>query len=80
MKDFNWDPVWSGVLLTMKIAIGHLTRPLAVNLMVSCCLTTVRMEANLPCVGWPILSFIAAAAAVLFFPELALWLPRQLGY
>jgi C4-dicarboxylate transporter, DctM subunit len=80
MKVFNWDPVWFGVLLTMKIAIGQFTPPLAVNLMVSCRLAGVRMEATLPYVGWMILSFIAAAAAVLFFPELALWLPRRLGY
>jgi C4-dicarboxylate transporter, DctM subunit len=80
MKAFNWDPVWFGVLLTMKIAIGQFTPPLAVNLMVSCRLAGVRMEATLPYVGWMILSFIVAAAAVLFFPELALWLPRRLGY
>ena len=80
MKAYNWDPVWFGVLLTMKIAIGQFTPPLAVNLMVSCRLAGVRMEATLPYVGWLILSFVAAAAAVLFFPELALWLPRRLGY
>ena len=80
MKVFNWDPVWFGVLLTMKIAIGQFTPPMAVNLMVACRLAGVRMEATLPYVGWMILSFVAAALAVLFFPELALWLPRRLGY
>ena len=42
MKVFNWDAVWFGVLLTMKIAIGLFTPPLAVNLMVSCRLASVR--------------------------------------
>ena len=31
-------------------------------------------------VGWLLLSFVCAALAVLFVPELALWLPRSLGY
>jgi C4-dicarboxylate transporter, DctM subunit len=80
MKAFDWDPVWFGVLLTMKIAIGQFTPPMAVNLMVACRLAGVRMEATLPYIGWMILSFIAAALAVLFFPQLALWLPQRLGY
>ena len=33
---FGWDPVWFGILLTLKIAIGQFTPPMAVNLMVSC--------------------------------------------
>ncbi|MFO1266506.1 MAG: TRAP transporter large permease [Rubrivivax sp.] len=80
MQAFRWDPVWFGVLLTMKIAIGQFTPPLAVNLMVACRLARVRMEQTVPWVGWLLVSFIAAAFAVLFMPQLALWLPRQLGY
>ena len=75
MLAFKWDPVWIGVLLTMKIAIGQFTPP-----MVSCRLAGVRMEATLPYVGWMIASFVVAALAVLFIPELALGLPRRLGY
>ena len=32
-KTYDWDLVWFGVILTMKIAIGQFTPPLAVNLM-----------------------------------------------
>jgi len=80
MLSFGWDPVWFGVLLTMKIAIGQFTPPMAVNLMVACRLAHVRMEQTVPWVGWLLVSFVAAAFAVLFVPSLALWLPRQLGY
>ena len=80
MLHFRWDPVWFGVLLTMKIAIGQFTPPMAVNLMVACRLAQVRMEQTVPWVGWLLVSFICAALAVLFFPPLALWLPRTLGY
>ena len=47
MIAFAWDPVWFGVLLTMKIAIGQFTPPMAVNLMVACRLAQVRMEQTL---------------------------------
>lgn len=80
MLAFRWDPVWFGVLLTMKIAIGQFTPPMAVNLMVACRLARVRMDETVPWVGWLLVSFVVAALAVLFMPQLALWLPRSLGY
>ena len=46
-NSFGWDPVWFGILLTMKIAIGQFTPPMAVNLMVSCRIAGVPMEATL---------------------------------
>ncbi len=80
MLAFQWDPVWFGVLLTMKIAIGQFTPPMAVNLMVACRLARVRIDETVPWVGWLIVSFVAATLLVLFVPEVALWLPRRLGY
>jgi C4-dicarboxylate transporter DctM subunit len=80
MLAFQWDPVWFGVLLTMKVALGQFTPPMAVNLMVACRLANVRMEQTVPWVGWLLVWFAGAALAVLFVPELALWLPRSLGY
>jgi len=80
MKLFAWDPVWFGVLLTMLVAIGQFTPPMAVNLLVACRIARVRIEQTVPWVGWLVVSFLAAAAAVAAFPPLALWLPRSLGY
>jgi len=80
MIAFAWDPVWFGVLLTMKIAIGQFTPPMAVNLMVACRLARVRIDETLPWIGWMIVSFVVVTLWVLFVPELALWLPRRLGY
>jgi TRAP-type C4-dicarboxylate transport system permease large subunit len=53
---------------------------MAVNLMVACRLAHVRMDETLPWIGWMIVSFVLVTLLVLFVPELALWLPRQLGY
>jgi C4-dicarboxylate transporter, DctM subunit len=80
MKLFDWDPVWIGVLLTMIVAIGQFTPPMAVNLLVSCRIAGVRIEQTVPWVGWLVVSFSIAALLVALFPELALWLPRALGY
>lgn len=80
MQHYGWNPVWFGVLMTLKIAIGQFTPPLAVNLMVSCRIAGVPMEATLRWI-WPMLLAMGAAMlAVIFFPGLALWLPAQLGY
>ena len=80
MRLYQWDPVWFGVLLTMMVAIGQFTPPMAVNLLVSCRIAGVRIEQTVPWVGWLVFSFLVAAVLVAVFPGLALWLPRTLGY
>ena len=77
---FHWNVVWFGVILTLAVAIGQFTPPMAVNLMVSCKMARVSMEETIPWVLWLVASFIVAALLVVFIPELALWLPRSLGY
>ena len=76
----KWDLVWFGVLLTLVVAKAQFTPPLAVNLMVSCRLAGVPIESTVRWVLWFIVSFLIVIAAVFFWPELALWLPRKLGY
>lgn len=75
---FQWDLTWFGVILTMKIAIGQFTPPMAVNLMVSCRIAGVPMESTLPWVSWLVLAMLVALGLVIAFPGLALWLPRTL--
>ncbi|MFT3804792.1 MAG: TRAP transporter large permease [Burkholderiaceae bacterium] len=77
---YNWDPVWFGVVLTLKVALGQFTPPLAVNLMVSCRIARVGMEQTVRWVVWLLAAMFVAMLLVLVFPELALWLPRRLGY
>ena len=76
---YGWDLTWFGVVLTMKIAIGQFTPPLAVNLMVSCRIAGVTMESTVPWVVWMILAMFVALALVVAFPGIALWLPRAMG-
>ncbi|MGG5819883.1 TRAP transporter large permease [Falsiroseomonas sp. HW251] len=76
---FHWDLTWFGVILTMKIAIGQFTPPMAVNLMVSCRIAGVSMESTIPWVVWMILAMFISLALVVVFPDIALWLPRVMG-
>ncbi|GAA4248399.1 TRAP transporter large permease subunit [Azospirillum formosense] len=80
MTAFHWDPVWFGVMLTMNLAIGQFTPPMAVNLMVTTRVAGISMESTVRWVLWMVAAMLCALVLVTFVPELALWLPRQLGY
>ena len=80
VQHYNWDPVWFGVILTLKVALGQFTPPLAVNLMVSCRIAGVRMEETVRWVGWMLVAMFLVMVAVIAWPQLALWLPAKLGY
>ena len=70
----------SAVILTLKVALGQFTPPLAVNLMVSCRIARVPMESTVRWVVWLLGAMFLVLVAVLVFPQLALWLPHKLGY
>lgn len=77
---FGWDPVWFGVILTIMVAVGQFTPPLAVNLMVSCRIANVPIEGTVRWVLWLVMAMFLVLLLVIVFPQTALWLPRYLGY
>jgi TRAP-type C4-dicarboxylate transport system permease large subunit len=77
---FDWDLVWFGVVITMNMALGQFHPPLGVNLMVTCRMAGVSMESTIPWVLWFVAAMAGTMFLVTFVPELALWLPRTLGY
>ena len=80
MQHYQWDVVWFGVVLVLTIAIGQFTPPMAVNLMVAAKIARVRMEATTRWVVWLVLAMCLAMMLVVIWPQIALWLPAQLGY
>ncbi len=78
-RAFGWDLTWFGIVLTMNVAIGAFTPPMAVNLMVTCKVAGCSIEQTIPWVIWFVLAMLGALLLVLFLPELALALPRVLG-
>jgi tripartite ATP-independent transporter DctM subunit len=80
VKAFHWDVVWFGIVMTMNLAIGQFTPPMAVNLMVTTKIGGVSMESTVPWVLWMVAAMALALLAVTFMPQLATWLPNALGY
>ncbi|PWS37533.1 C4-dicarboxylate ABC transporter [Falsiroseomonas bella] len=78
-RQFDWDLTWFGIVLTMNVAIGAFTPPMAVNLMVTCKVAGCSIESTVPWVVWFVLAMLSALLLVTFVPELALFLPRLLG-
>jgi tripartite ATP-independent transporter DctM subunit len=77
---FRWDAVWFGIIMTMNMAIGQFTPPMAINLMVTCRIASIRIEETVPWVLWLVGAMTGALLLVTFIPELALGVPRALGY
>ena len=79
-KAFHWDLVWFGVLITMNMAIGQFTPPMAVSLMVTTRIAGVSIESTARWALWMVAAMLIALALISIFPSLALWLPHLLGY
>ncbi len=76
MHHFGWDPVWFGVVMTLNLAIGQFTPPVAVNLYVTTQLANIRLEKTFKAV-WPmVLAMLVALVIVILFPQLSLFIPR----
>ncbi len=79
-QHYHWDLVWFGVIITMNIALGQFHPPLGVNLMVTSRMAGIPMESTVRWVIWLVLGMACTMFLVTFVPEIALWLPRRLGY
>ena len=79
MAHFHWDPIWFGVMMTVNLAVGQVTPPVAVNLYVGANISGLSMEE----ISRPALPLIFAAlcalAVIIFFPTLSTFLPNFLG-
>jgi C4-dicarboxylate transporter DctM subunit len=79
MAHYGWDPVWFGVMMTLNLAIGQFTPPVAVNLYVTTQLADIRLEETFKAV-WPmVLAMLFALLVVILFPALSLYIPKFFG-
>jgi len=77
---FHWNLVWFGIVITMNMAIGQFTPPMAVNLMVTTRVAGVPIESTVGWTLWMVAAMLCALLLVTFVPGLALWVPGVLGY
>lgn len=79
MAHFHWDPVWFGIMMTVNLAIGQVTPPVAVNLYVGANISGLTMEqvsrASLPF----IFASVLALAVIIIFPKLSVFMPVLMG-
>ncbi|HMM38989.1 MAG TPA: TRAP transporter large permease [Desulfovibrio sp.] len=76
----GFDPVWFGVVITVVTTMGAITPPVGVNTFI---VASMAPEVPMPKVFLGVSLFMSAylvcVLLLLFFPDLALWLPRFVG-
>ncbi|OGB94528.1 MAG: hypothetical protein A2Z31_05160 [candidate division NC10 bacterium RBG_16_65_8] len=72
MKQFNWDPVWFGAMMTVYLAIGTASPPVTVNLYVASNISNTPMTEVSRCVLPLFAALVAALLLVTYLPVLSL--------
>jgi C4-dicarboxylate transporter, DctM subunit len=80
IRHFGWDPMWFGVMMTVNLAIGTVTPPVALNLYVAANLAGISMEKISRAAVPFILALIVSLMIITYIPSLSLWLPRVFGF
>lgn len=79
IAELGIDPVWFGIFLVLMMEIGLITPPIGMNLYV---VQGVRMRGSIVEVIWGAFPFVLLmlgfTVLLMLWPDLALWLPRQL--
>ncbi|MGA1867649.1 MAG: TRAP transporter large permease [bacterium] len=71
----QWDPIWFGVVVTVALAIGQVTPPVAVNLYVACQIADLSIEeVSVEAFRFAFAAFLGLLI-ILYFPILSIWLP-----
>jgi C4-dicarboxylate transporter DctM subunit len=79
MDKYHWDPVWFGVMVTIMVAIGTITPPVAMNLYVGCRISNITIEELTPPVIPLMIATMIGLVILTLFPGLTLFFPRMLG-
>jgi C4-dicarboxylate transporter DctM subunit len=73
------DPVHFGIIMVVNMEVGMCHPPVGLNLYVASGITKMGIT-ELTVAVWPwLLSMLCFLVVVTYWPELSLWLPRQLG-
>lgn len=76
MAHFHWDPIWFGVVMTVNLAIGQVTPPMAVNLYVAANLAKITLEEISRAVIPFVLAMLGALLVITYVPFLSTWIPK----
>jgi C4-dicarboxylate transporter, DctM subunit len=73
------DPVWYGILLTINLELALITPPVGMNLFALKAITKAPINHIIIGVAPYVLLLILGLALVMFFPQIALWLPQTMA-
>lgn len=77
--ELGMDPVQFGIMLLLNLGIGLVTPPVGAVLFVGCAIGKIPIEQTVRTI-WPFYgALLLALAAVIYIPELSLWLPNLLN-
>jgi len=76
---FHWDLLWFGVVMTVNLAIGQVTPPVAVNLYVAANLAGISLERISRSALPFIVAMLFALLVITYVPFLSIWLPALFG-
>jgi C4-dicarboxylate transporter, DctM subunit len=75
----GFDPIWFGIMIGITLMIGVIIPPVAISVFVVKNITGEPFNVIYAGVYPFLLSLVACAALLFFFPQIALWLPSILG-
>lgn len=79
LSKYGIDPIWFGVILVMFVELGQISPPIGINLFVIQSIWDGELgDVVLGTIPFHLLMFVLLALLV-FFPDLALWLPRHMN-
>jgi TRAP-type C4-dicarboxylate transport system permease large subunit len=81
IQALGYDPVWFGILVVVVVEMGLITPPVGMNIFViRAQLPHIPLALMFSGIGPFLAADLALIALLLFFPDLALWLPKALGF
>ena len=79
LGNYGIDPIWFGVILVMYVELGQISPPIGINLFVIQSIWDGELsDVVLGTIPFHIIMFVLLALLTVF-PQLALWLPGQMG-
>jgi TRAP-type C4-dicarboxylate transport system permease large subunit len=79
LHSYGIDPIWFGIILVLFIELGQISPPIGINLFVIQSIWKGKLsDVILGTIPFHLLMFVLLGLLV-FFPEIALWLPAHMS-
>ena len=77
LSGYGIDPIWFGVILVMYVELGQISPPIGINLFVIQSIWDGKLsDVVMGTIPFHLIMFVVLAL-VIFWPDLALWLPTH---